>query len=201
MPTINKRFPADTTLKEQTFLNNKKINGELYALLLSYSYPDDQKRTVVMKKSLPTQATLCSQLGIKSPKTYRVHLQYLITLGYVIDESDRYFMPQKEDIFFNIPLETVKYLNDTMKEQVIKIYIYLGQRNKYKPNQYVFTIEEIAEHIGLKLDNHSRNYDIVNNALVCLKNNELIDYVEFYEGKYPKKRLINFTFKVKNLKG
>lgn len=201
MPTINKRFPADTTLKEQTFLNNKKINGELYALLMSYSYPDNQKRTVVMKKSLPTQAMLCLQLGIKSPKTYRAHLQYLITLGYVIDESDKYFIPQAEDIFFNIPLETVKYLNDTMKEQVIKIYIYLGQRNKYKPNQYVFTIDEIAEHIGLTLNHNQRNYDIINNALTCLKNNGLIDYVEFYEGKYPKKRLIKFDFKIKNLNG
>ena len=110
-------------------------------------------------------------------------------------------MPQKEDIFFDIPLSTVKYLNDTTKEQVVKIYIYLGQRNKYKPNQYVFTIEEIAAHIGIKLANNQRNYDIINNALICLKNNELIDYVEFYEDKYPKKRLIKFNFKVKNLPG
>ena len=54
MSTINKRFPADTTLKQETFLNNKKINAELYALLMTYSLPDDQKRTVVNKKDLPT---------------------------------------------------------------------------------------------------------------------------------------------------
>jgi len=28
-----KRFPADTTLEKLTFLNNKKIDGELYAYL------------------------------------------------------------------------------------------------------------------------------------------------------------------------
>jgi hypothetical protein len=28
-----KRFPADTTLNTLTFLNDKKINGELYAYL------------------------------------------------------------------------------------------------------------------------------------------------------------------------
>ena len=28
-----KRFPADTTLDFSTFLNDKKINGELYAIL------------------------------------------------------------------------------------------------------------------------------------------------------------------------
>ena len=125
----------------------------------------------------------------------------MIALGYIIDEKDKYFLPQKEDIFFNIPIETVKYLNDTTKEQVVKIYIYLGQRYKYKPKDYVFTLEEIAEHIGINLSGHSRNYEIINNVLVCLKNNELIDYVEFYEGKYPKKRLIKFEFKVKNLNG
>ena len=54
MTTINKRFPADTTLKESTFLNNKKINAELYALLMTYSYPDELNRTVVIKKNLPT---------------------------------------------------------------------------------------------------------------------------------------------------
>ena len=53
----------------------------------------------------------------------------------------------------------------------------------------------------MNLNGHSRNYEIINNALICLKNNELINYVEFYEGKYPKKRLTNFSFKVKNLKG
>lgn len=51
---IQKRFPANTTLQESTFLNNKKINGELYALLISYSYPDAERRTVVKKGDLPT---------------------------------------------------------------------------------------------------------------------------------------------------
>lgn len=38
---VNKRMPADTTLKELTFLNDKKIDGELYALLQSYSVPNE----------------------------------------------------------------------------------------------------------------------------------------------------------------
>ena len=29
----SKRFPADTTMKSLTFLNDKKVNGELYAYL------------------------------------------------------------------------------------------------------------------------------------------------------------------------
>ena len=36
---IVKRFPADTKLNYATFLNNKKIDGELYAFLQSLSMP------------------------------------------------------------------------------------------------------------------------------------------------------------------
>ena len=190
--SVSKRFPANTSMEETTFLNDKKVNGELYALLQSYSYPNDKQETIVVKKSLPTQAEMCSKLGIKSPKTYRAHLQYLITLGYVVEKDGCYYLPNVEEIYFMIPLDTIKYLNDTLKEQVVKIYIYLGQRNKYKPG-YEFTIEELAKHIGIKLDNNSRNYELVNNALLALYNSELIDYVEFYEGKYPKKRLTKFS--------
>lgn len=191
--TINKRFPANISLDITTFLNNKKIDGELYAYLQSLSYPNEKKETIVLKKNMPTQAIICNILGIKSPKTYRAHLNYLIEAGYVVDNKTEYYLPNQEEIFFLIPLETLKFLNDCLKEQVIKIYIYLGQRWKYKQNDYTFTLEEIAEHIGIKLGNNQRNYDIINNALICLVNNGLIDYVEYFENNKPRKRLTNFS--------
>jgi hypothetical protein len=52
MPT-KKRFPADTNSEINTFLNNKRIDGELYAFLQLYSYPDEEKRTIVEKAKLP----------------------------------------------------------------------------------------------------------------------------------------------------
>jgi hypothetical protein len=78
-----KYFPADPDLNILTFLNDKKINGELYAYLQSISdfisKDNGQNRyTYVLKKKIPTQAKVCSLLGIKSPKTYRNHLKYLI---------------------------------------------------------------------------------------------------------------------------
>ena len=63
-----------------------------------------------------------------------------------------------------IPLRTLQFLNDTIKEQVIKVYIYLGQRWKFKKD-YVFTVKEVGQHIGVKVDNDSR----INNALLCLE--------------------------------
>lgn len=190
---INKRFPANTTLDYSTFLNNKKVDGELYAYLQSISQITENKETVVYKTALPKQTFICSILGIKSPKTYRAHLNYLIEQGYVVETEDKYYLPNQEEIYFLIPLQTLKFLNDTMTEQVIKIYIYLGQRWKYKQN-YVFTAEEIGKHIGIALSNHMRNYEIINNALTCLYNNGLITYEEFYgEDKKLYKKLTQFS--------
>lgn len=92
-----------------------------------------------------------------------------------------------------IPLETLQFLNDTLKEQVIKVYIYLGQRYKYKKN-YEFTVAELASHIGIKLDGNKRGYTVIDNALACLKQLGFIDYVIFYEGQKPKRRLTKFSF-------
>ena len=96
-----------------------------------------------------------------------------------------------------IPLPTLQFLNDTLKEQVVKIYLYLGQRWKYKQNNYIFTLEEIGLHIGIKINHNTRNYEIINNALICLRNNGLIDYIEFYDGEKPRKRLTKFSLEVK----
>lgn len=190
---IQKRFPANTTLEYSTFLNNKKIDAELYAFLQSLSYPNEQGMTVVYKKDLPTQKEICSIIKVKSPKTYRSHLDYLIEQEYVIDKSEMFILPNKEDIFLMIPLDTLRFLKDTLQEQVIKIYIYLGQRYKFKSN-YEFTAAELASHVGIKLEGNARGYEVIDNALLCLQKLGLIDYVVFYEGARPKRRLTKFSF-------
>lgn len=53
-----RRFPADTSLESITFLNNKKINGELYGMFQALSkspFGQGGKRgdTVVYKKDMP----------------------------------------------------------------------------------------------------------------------------------------------------
>lgn len=199
--SFQKRFPANTSLEDLTFLNDKNIDGELYAFLqgLSYGVEGENKKyqTVVYKKDLPAQSKICATLGIKSPKTYRSHLAYLIEKGYVVEQDDSYLLPEMENIFFMIPLQTLKYLNDNCKEHVVKIYIYLGQRYKYaleSGRQYEFTLEELGAHIGLKIKNNSRGYEIVNNALELLYNSGLINYCSFFDGKTQKKKLLAFSF-------
>ena len=197
---IRKRFPATTELNSLTFLNDKKVDGELYAYFQSLSKYENEK-TYVLKKDLPKQIDICEILGIKSPKTYRTHLLYLIEQGYIIEEEDKYVLPRVEDIYFLIPLKTLQYLNDNCREHIIKIYIYLGQKYKFglvKGSQYEFTLEEIGEHIGLKIKNNSRAYSVINNALDLLVNSGLIDYISFFDGQVQKKRLTKFSFDFKS---
>lgn len=203
MSIEQKRFPANTTLNELTFLNDKKINGELYALLQGLSIyevldkENHQFVTYVLKSKLPKQSKICEILGIKSPKTLRSHLAYLIEQGYVEETDDKYILPEMENIYFLIPLKTLKYLNDNCKEHVIKIYVYLGQRYKWaleKGISYEFTLEDLGNHIGLKIKNNSRGYEIINNALDLLCNSDLIDYVSFFDGQMQKKKLTKFSY-------
>lgn len=202
MSVKQKRFPANTKLDLLTFLNDKKVNSELYAFLQGISYAKEGK-TVVYKKSMPTQAEICKKLNIASPKTYRSHFKYLVDRGFVVlaEDKDYYLeLPNVEDVYFLIPLDTLQYLNDNCKEHVIKIYVYLGQRFKYglsKGSSYEFSSEELGEHIGIRVRNYARGYEIINNALALLSNSGLIEYVSFYDGATQKKKLLNFSLEVK----
>lgn len=204
MKDKEKRFPANVDLSTATFLNDKHINGELYALLQGkskYTLMEDGKyETYVLKKDMPTQAKMCEILDIKSPKTLKSHLNYLLEQGYVEEKENRYVLPEMENIYFLVPLATVKYLNDNCKDHVVKTYIYLGQRYKWSLERgipYTFTLEEIGNHLGLKIKNSSRGYEIINNALDLLCNSGLIDYITYFDGQMSKKKLINFSFEHK----
>lgn len=152
---------------------------------------------------MPKQSKICESLGIKSPKTLRSHFNYLIEQGYVKEEDDKYVLPEMESIYFLIPLNTLKYLNDNCKEHIIKIYVYLGQRYKWaldKGSMYEFTLEELGNHIGIKIKNNSRGYEVINNALELLYNSGLIDYVSFFDGQMQKKKLTKFSYEYKTNK-
>ena len=167
---------------------------------LSYgeSGEDGKGQTIVYKSSMPTQKDMCEILKIKSTTTFRTHLKYLIEQGYIVDEGDRYVIDtHKESRYIKIPLETIEFLNDTVKEAVWKTYLYLGQRWNWKGNQYIFTLEELATHIGKKLGNNKDRYEEINHILQCLKNNGLIDWAEYNEGQKKRHRLVNFSLTYK----
>lgn len=201
MKIIEKHFPANTTMKELTFLNNKNIDGRLYGYLQSKSMPvkvANYCETRVDKFQLGTQADFCEAIQIKSPKTLRKHLKILIDTGYLRDEQGYYVLVEKENIYFKIPLQTLRFIQNTIKEDVIKIYIYLGQRYQYAATEnkkYSFSIKEIIEHLGLSVNDKNRNF--VKDGLDALMNNGLIKFVNYREGKIPRMRLVDFTYEYK----
>ncbi len=206
MSIIEKHFPADTSMEILTFLNNKNIDGRLYAYLQSKSMPimiekDGIKNyeTRVDKFEIGSQSDFCKAVKIKSTKTLRKYLNILINTGYVQDMGQYYLLPKKETIFFKIPLETLRFIQNTIKEDVIKIYIYLGQRYKYASInnfKYSFTLKEIAEHLGLSINSQNSRV-FIKDGLDALMNNGLIEFVSYYEGRIPKLRLINFSYDYK----
>ena len=200
MKKYQKSFPAKTNLDKDekgevipTFLNDSKVNGELYAYLLSISVGEN-KETRAYKKNMLSMTKITSDiLHVKSRQTAYNHFNYLLNNKYIEDKGDYYLINnKKEQIYFQIPQDLIIYFLDTLKEPVIKTYIYLGQRNNYKPNQYVFTLKEICEHLGLCYD-HARNRDMVKNWLQALIDAGLIEVTSFYEGKIPKMHLTYFT--------
>lgn len=195
---IKKRFPANTTLSDVTFLNDKKVDGELYAYFQILSFPEDNQ-TIVSKKDLPTKKEMCGNLGFKSVKTFNSHLKYLIEKGYIIEELEKYILPNVEDFYTLIPLETLRVLNNTLQEQVIKVYIYLGQKHKYKEH-YEFTIKELATHIGIKLDNHSRAYQLLNDILTVLSSLGLVKFITKRTGTEEIKILTHFDTYINEVK-
>lgn len=202
--TYQKRMPADWVKKIEeglTFLNDKKINGELYAYLMSQSYGKDGK-TIVEKKKLPKQTEICEIIGIKSRTTYNTHLNYLIEKGYIEEEKKGiYTLLNPESMYFEIPQDTLNYLNDTASEQVIKAFICLGQMWSFSQNKkelYTFTKKELCERIGMPMKggNANVNYDKINNILCCLIKCGFIDVEVYHDDKMlPHIRLLNFSKK------
>lgn len=194
MKTIEKHFPSDPTLEIKTFLNDPKVDGELYALLLSLS-KGEKGETRTYKKDIPSQMEIAKIISpspdkILTRQTISAHFKYLLSRGYLLETKDYYILPKTEKMYFKIPLDTLEFLLYSVKEGVIKTYIYLGQRNSYKPNQYIFTIKEICQHLGL---NYEHNCKIVSSWITVLQNLGLIDVASFYQENRPVYRLTKFS--------
>lgn len=194
--TIYKSFPSNTTLDLKTFLNDPKINAELYAYLLSISsgMKDANGRgiTYIRKVDFPTATKLGEKIH-KCRQTVSKHLKYLIEKGYLIAQEDQYIILNPEDYYFKIPLDTLQYLLDTVKEEVVKVYIYLGVRYGTKPGEYLFTNKELCDHLGLNYQNNSGR---ITNILDALNKFGLINFsIIFDEQNHPYMKLTYFTTK------
>lgn len=173
---VKKRFPTDVSEMRNTFLNDKEIDGELYAYLQSISYKDivdGENVTLVNKRDIDKKFIGDEILG-KSARTVTRHMDILIEKGYLVEKQFDYWLPNLEDTYLLIPIETMHFLIDTLKENVIKVYLYLGKKFKCKEN-YEFTKKELMTVIGTSWTN-SRQLGCMNNILDCLKSLGLVDF-------------------------
>lgn len=189
MNKIKKRFPANTTLDKPTFLNNSKISAELYAFFLVLSVGENGE-TRVYKNKLPSTKIIAEEILRKSRSTYNNYINTLKKEGYLEDKGEYWVLPKVEEMYFTMELDLLQHFIYSIKEEVLKVYIYLGQRYNYKPGDYVFTIKEICEHLGL---GYERNHKAISSHIDLLQNLGLITIVHFYEGNKPMMRLKGFS--------
>lgn len=201
-------------------MKDKKVNDNIYGYLQSISYLNkDGERFIYKSDVSPTKIERyfknCEGMEI-SLSTIKRNLTLfkskkvgLLVEGKTMDNYNKevgvYFLPMIEDEPYKlIPLETLKYLVDTSNGNVIKTYVYLLNKYGWKKD-YTFTKKELIEEIGYKTNGNSEPYEMMNNILLCLVNNGLLDYVEFYdtnnEGKPTPKHKITFVgTKVKGMR-
>lgn len=183
----NKKIPV-----ESKFFTDKKINGELYAYLLLLS----DENNIIYKSNLPAQENISKSIGIQSTTTLRTHLKYLIKQNYLIDKRTYYYLPEPQ-IYLEIPIETINIIFILRLKGLFKIYTFLGWQQK-QFNHYFFTTDILSEKaLGIKLNNNSKNYETINNALNSLINLGLIEYITDIQS--AQKKLISFSLTPNNV--
>ena len=185
MKEIKKRFPAYTNTCSQYFLNDKKLNGELYAVLLANSIvrvnEDTQQTTTYCPKEKINLSALCKEQCFNCTRqTLANKLKYLETCGYIKSDSKGYTILMPEMAWKDIPLSTVRLLVTLFQAPVIKTYIYLGVRLNWKKQNdcdyYDFSKKEIIEHCGIMMKRNREGYYAVTAILTTLADAELIKY-------------------------
>ena len=183
MPSYKKRFSTDVSLDYTTFLNDKKISGEIYAYLLAKSIvetqPDGTKRTLCPKEAVnKTQLADDKVFGDITRQTIGNRINKLAERGYItIDNKKGYYLNIPTQRYKDIPIETLEYLITIFKAPVIRVYLFLGARQEWAQKEYHrnynFTKEDLIQHCGINI--HQRQeYKTVDMILTALNQAGLI---------------------------
>lgn len=190
-----KKFPSDTSMDYLTFLNDSKINGELYAFLLSKAVQLENE-VRVYKDELPSQTEIGAILSEKplTRKTVSAHMKYLKDKELICDKG-KYYLIFNPKPYVGLSEEVVQFLVRTVKEQVTKTFIYLCAKQSWAKKRgipYNFTIKELCEHLGMS---YGRGRPVVTNYLAVLTNYNLVQLKKIYIGKLPYYQLIGVETK------
>lgn len=186
-------------LQSMSYINKEKvryvpkqhpIHGSITrsALLELYNKTPSQPNEVISLKTLGRKLTLIKAIGMVE-ETQVINISGEEVPGFILLENYKRFRL--------VPLETLKFLADTVNSDVIKTYVYLLDKYLWKQltnEYYSFTLIEIAEEIGF-----TSGYDgatkKIRNCLHLLSCIDLIHHVEYYttvgrETPSPRMRLV-----------
>lgn len=171
------------------FMDNKNFNDLIYAYLQAVSYRDPNKKDRYVWKRDFIKRDVAKILKINF-RTFQRRFDYLVENGYVIVKDEVYELPKISEYNFYIPLDTLKYLINTTNEDVIKIYVYLGQLKKCMGKEAYFTKSKLLVLMGykttasdgVKASTNKRDWERINNILDMLEDKlKLIECKKVYE--------------------
>lgn len=171
------------------FMDNKNFNDLIYAYLQAVSYRDPNKKDRYVWKRDFIKRDVAKILKINF-RTFQRRFDYLVENGYVIVKDEVYELPKISEYNFYIPLDTLKYLINTTNEDVIKIYVYLGQLKKCMGKEAYFTKSKLLVLMGykttasdgVKASTNKRDWERINNILDMLEDKlKLIKCKKVYE--------------------
>ena len=156
----------------------KKIDEKLYDYLQTLAHwavVSGERVPVVLKSDVKKKYIGDRILG-KSVRTVNRHFERLEEFGYLINggKSMVYILPKATNLTEVLPTKTAQFLADTLKEDVIKIYKYLGEI--YKQQEYEFTENDIATYALNTGIINTRKLAYIHNSLICLSKLGLISY-------------------------
>lgn len=166
--------------KVKDYLSAKKYCDYMYCYLQVMSvFDEESKERYLLKKNINF-----SQIGRDlqvSRQTASTKFKNLISIGLLAEKKDRYILVNLDkEIAELVPFSTLRILTNTVKENVISVYIYLLVRYRAEQQkQFLFTFSQIKKYVGI---GESRGTDyIVSDILLVLKKLDLLDYSETHE--------------------
>ena len=201
---------------EENFMEDKKLYDGVWGFFQMNSYKDKEGNTIVYKTKDTTPTGIFNSIKriveYKNGKPkYNISLSTvkrnidlykrlgLIWEGKTTDlygnEVDCYFLQNEFKYYELIPYDTLRFLLNSTNGVVIKIYVYLLNKYKWKGNGYQFTKKELGECVGYT--NNKNTNTMIDDILLNLKNNGLINWVEYWDttkdGKPTPKHKLTFV--------
>lgn len=189
---------------DDTCIKDKKVDYKLFSLLQTMSYINSNRIRYVPKQHpeygsitrerlLELYNSMCSepkeQISLRTIKTKLTlfkgigMIEESKVLNNTGEEVSAFVLLENYDIYQLIPLETLRFLSNTVNSDVIKTYAYLLNKHIWKQKTseyYSFTLQEIALAIGLESGYNGATKKI-KDCLHLLRCIDLIHYVEYYD--------------------